>query len=492
MMIVWKPQTRKIILLVLKIFFVWLMLQFFLQTFVTFELWWNNIIWKIIWAWKEILIVMWAGLVIYVFAKNINCKNIQWLKSDIINRRYQLKLNQMPILKFIIVFLLTALVTLIISLLINKVWISNYILSAKYNLIGFFIFILSFIIARLFLNVEDLKIVNRYNKLFKVALVGAFFWWIMVWLMPNFLKFFGYNWLNYEWTIWEAPPAAYYTMINQWAVRNQFLFERPISFGFFLVALWPVFFMGVLKWKWKKQVWWWSIFYGIIVLSTLSRAAIWVWLLITMIMILLINFDKIKKIFWKLILPLLILIGVWGIFFYQNSGDRIHSNVWHIQLPLEWINIISDNSIFGRWAWYAWPASHQVCYNNLEDQRCEKIKEINDKYEITTIGFNPENQYIQIWIEYGLFGFLWRMIMFVWLNIIGYKVWMEQRSKKFSKNIRANGRIIIWLSLWILGLAIEGIVLHSFVDRMIVYPFMALFGLAYALYYKQTHERNIN
>jgi len=36
MMIVSQPQTRKIILLILKIFWVWLMLQFFLQTFVTF------------------------------------------------------------------------------------------------------------------------------------------------------------------------------------------------------------------------------------------------------------------------------------------------------------------------------------------------------------------------------------------------------------------------------------------------------------------------
>jgi hypothetical protein len=42
-------------------------------------------------------------------------------------------------------------------------------------------------------------------------------------------------------------------------------------------------------------------------------------------------------------------------------------------------------------------------------------------------------------------------------------------------------------SLWIAGLSICGFVLHSFIDRMIVYPFMALFGVIYGLY-KNTEE----
>jgi hypothetical protein len=33
-----------------------------------------------------------------------------------------------------------------------------------------------------------------------------------------------------------------------------------------------------------------------------------------------------------------------------------------------------------------------------------------------------------------------------------------------------------------LGLAIEWIVLHSLVDRMIVYPFMAIFAFTYAYF----------
>ncbi|MEI6673131.1 MAG: hypothetical protein WCL02_07615 [bacterium] len=33
-------------------------------------------------------------------------------------------------------------------------------------------------------------------------------------------------------------------------------------------------------------------------------------------------------------------------------------------------------------------------------------------------------------------------------------------------------------------------VLHSFVDRMIVYPFMALFAIAYGLYIKEKRSYN--
>jgi hypothetical protein len=39
-----------------------------------------------------------------------------------------------------------------------------------------------------------------------------------------------------------------------------------------------------------------------------------------------------------------------------------------------------------------------------------------------------------------------------------------------------------------LGLSIEGLVLHSFVDRMIVYPFMALFGMTFAAYRKNKQQ----
>jgi len=79
----------------------------------------------------------------------------------------------------------------------------------------------------------------------------------MLYFMPNLLKFFGYDWLIYEGTIGSRPPAAYYTQINKGFVRNQFLFERPISFGFWLIGFFPVFALGFLKnLSLKKKILW--------------------------------------------------------------------------------------------------------------------------------------------------------------------------------------------------------------------------------------------
>ena len=45
--------------------------------------------------------------------------------------------------------------------------------------------------------------------------------------------------------------------------------------------------------------------------------------------------------------------------------------------------------------------------------------------------------------------------------------------------------IMIAFSIGLFWLSIEWMVLHSFVDRMIVYPFVVLLGLYYAVYYKE-------
>jgi O-antigen ligase len=106
--------------------------------------------------------------------------------------------------------------------------------------------------------------------------------------------------------------------------------------------------------------------------------------------------------------------------------------------------------------------------------------------------YNPENQYLQIWLEYGIFWFAWRMYLYLWLHVIGRKAYKLEQDEhhKLMKKTRQYGMIIFALSLWLFGLTIEWIFLHSFVDRMIVYPFMAIFGLAYALYLKSLTNKH--
>jgi O-antigen ligase len=128
------------------------------------------------------------------------------------------------------------------------------------------------------------------------------------------------------------------------------------------------------------------------------------------------------------------------------------------------VNKIKEKPILGRGAASAWPASHHLW----------EWKE-----------YNPENQYLQIWIEYGLIAFIGWMYLYLFLNFVWFKAfkddYMDEKSSKEMKNLSL---IIFAFSLWMIGLSIEWLVLHSFVDRMIVYPFIALFGIYYASYYR--------
>ena len=53
------------------------------------------------------------------------------------------------------------------------------------------------------------------------------------------------------------------------------------------------------------------------------------------------------------------------------------------------------------------------------------------------------------------------------------------KGKKADHNIIKPLALLCAFGLGMFGLALEGLVLHSFVDRMIVYPFMLLYGLSY-------------
>ena len=145
----------------------------------------------------------------------------------------------------------------------------------------------------------------------------------------------------------------------------------------------------------------------------------------------------------------------------------------------------------GRGAGYSGPASHQLCYNEEEvidiftdidaishlDPRCEQIRKINIENQISTYGFNPENQYLQIIMEYGLIGFLF------WLATLGRILYYTAKAIRiYRKTEKSNHQKFLYYSLLgfgmgLLGLCAEGMLLHSLVDRMVVYPFFLLYGI---------------
>lgn len=154
----------------------------------------------------------------------------------------------------------------------------------------------------------------------------------------------------------------------------------------------------------------------------------------------------------------------------DNFLSRQYSDTGHVNEINIALEKVSEKPILWRWAASAWPASHHLA----------KGEE-----------YNPENQYLQIRIEYGLLWFLGWMYLYVFLQVIGYKAYKETTNSNYSKKVKEYGILLAALSLGLFWLSIEGLVLHSFVDRMIVYPFMAIFGIIYAWYlYEKKHSNS--
>lgn len=444
-----KERLDKILLILIKIFFIWLLLQFFLQTFVWFQLWRDWPVRSVIWMWKEIIILIFVGGIWYRTRKH---------------RLWQQLLNKLSVKWFVIILILFWILALLNGLAITQTWIWATVMSLRYSITGFVIFLVFSVISREFLD-QKYALERWYSKIIWRLIWGSLFWWAVVYFIPRLLEFAWYNQYNYEWDVNIAPPAAYYSQYNQWYVRNQFLFERPISRWFFLVAFWPMFFALCIKRRGWKAFVFGGWLYWLAVISTFSRAAWIAWIVQTWIILLIEYRNNLRKAFFYWGIPIILIF--WWVA-YLGRDQIIHrqfSNTGHlINLKLAFEKI-KDNPWFGDWPWTAGPASHHLW----------KGKE-----------YNPENQFLQIWIEYGIFWFIGWMILYLWFLWIGYKSLRMSFLEKTTKQQRYLWYILFTLSLGIFGLSICWLVLHSFVDRMIVYPFMAMFGLVYGQYKKLT------
>ena len=446
-------KFTKFFVIVFKIFAIGLLLQFLLQNFVTYILWRSGWIWNLIRLWKEIILIWLLIFILYFLRKNKQFKDFR---------------HKFPLKNFLIIFLSIFVVVLLVTLIFTKLSIADYVISMRYSMTGFLIFMIFFSLSFLFFWTKEIDLSDRYVKALKWLLIASLFRWGIIWLVPRALEFVWYNQFSLEWEIWARPPAAYYTQYDHGYVRNQFIFERPISRGFFLIALWPLFFMLALRHKWWREITFWSGMYAICVMSTFSRAARWAFFVQTFILIFLQLDSKIRKKAWYAIIPVLLWFAVLTYIGRDQIIWRSFSNTWHIKEIARALGKIAEKPIAWQWVSTAWPASHQV-----ED----------------VTAYNPENQYLQIWLEYGVFGFAWWMFLYLYLHYIGYVAYRREQQEKIIKKTRRFGKLVFAFSLWLLGLSIEWLVLHSFVDRMIVYPFMALFGIVYALYYKSVSKK---
>ncbi|MEI6425809.1 MAG: O-antigen ligase family protein [Candidatus Absconditabacteria bacterium] len=449
-----KFSSKDTLILISKIFFIGLLLQFFLQTFVSFGLGRNGTFWSLIWMRKEIIIIGLIGYAVYRLIKTHTLKSV---------------FDRLGIRWFALGIIILTVFVFLTSLLITHVSISTTIISLRYSITGFVVFIAFALISfKLFpkTTLQDSHIEVRYVRVIKRLLVGSLIWWLIIFFVPRLLEFAGYNKTNYEGDIGIAPPAVYYSQYNDGYARNQFLFERPISRGFFLIALWPLFFALALKKRKPGTIILWGSLYALAILSTFSRAAWIAWFLQTAILILVEYRQNLKKILLYGGLPLVLLFGTVTYLGRDQIINRQFSNTGHFDMIEIALGKIADKPRFGQGAASAGPASHHL----------GKGKE-----------YNPENQFLQIWIEYGIFGFLGWMSIFIRLHRIGIVAFKKSQIGHTNKQKKYFGFLLFACSLGIAGLSLCGLVLHSFIDRMIVYPFMAIFGIIYGLY-KNTEE----
>lgn len=101
-------------------------------------------------------------------------------------------------------------------------------MSIRYSMTGFLIFIIFFGIT--FIQPQEETTTMRYvNKMVKKILIGGLIWRGLLRLVPGLVEHAGYNIYGVEGEIGKAPPLIYHTQYNEGYIRNQFLFERPIS-----------------------------------------------------------------------------------------------------------------------------------------------------------------------------------------------------------------------------------------------------------------------
>jgi uncharacterized integral membrane protein len=410
-----------------KILCVGLLIHFLVHTLMTYGI---GIEMGPLWAWKELVIAVLFMIFLYVLIFHN-----QWKILFSTHRSFFLIVG---------VLALGVIGTLLIHLARIDAPITRRAMAMRYDYLWFMLLVLWWA-SSLFMQKETAeKLLKRYGRVIKRVLVGALIRWCIVAIKPWTLKLFGFNNYVFEWTVGMQPPAVYYTHINYWLPRSQFRFERPTTFWFWLTAFFPLFFMQFLRRRpWQEtRAWWWIYWLNIIL--TFSRAARWSWIIVVVVCIGLTSNLPRKKLLLRYWLPLLLWFGAILLVWREQIALRWYSNYGHMTMVKRGREMLIEKPL--RWRWWAsvGPWSHRDGW----------------------LAFNPENQFLQILIEFWKIGALPRLFLRGW----AIRIWIFARTKE-------NERIMAF-SLGMMTLTVSGMVLHSFADRMVVYPFMLLFGIA--------------
>lgn len=468
---------QSILMICICVFIWWLVIHFVLHTFVTYQLWFDWWWIRFIWLWKELLISFMIWIVLYYYRIIIWSWRLVWYHImtylstwrriphiSLTKLWYQQRVQRWTI--WIIMIIIWYIIFSSI-LALGVVWSTRYALwaSYKYNLIGFIVLILGIMIGTIIDKHHVDRLTASMILLLKIVVIWWILWYMVLLVRPHTLELLWYDSNVCEWSLVQAPPAVYRTELCFWSARNQFVFERPTSLWFWLIAWWPLFFV---LWMWYRKSYdtmhrW--LLRMIILMSTFSRAARWAQIIQIIVMSILIRRVQYKKVLLYVLCPLCIIIGGWLYMYDDHIISRYYSDVWHINETFKAINKVWQYPREWRGPGIAWPASHQL-------------------YSMDIAPYNPENQFLQILIEHGIIWWIWWIVAVISLSLIWllpyiyyvYTLWFIS-SRKIKRSLPEYSIHLLWYSLGVMWLLICWFVLHPWWDKMIIYPLMMMMGI---------------
>lgn len=440
------------------IFFIGMIIQFLAHTIFTYALHMPSWL-SFIRLWKEFIIVGLWWLSIYIL----------YIYRSYRNKLLENKKNLIIIISIMISFV----ISLLISVIIHNQSIVTFLISAKFNYIPLIILCVGILIGNIIEHEQKTKILDTIITTIKYVLIFSLIRYGILHTIPNILDWiwFSQPGMSIERTAWTPPPSLYLTDFYSGYVRNQWPFWWPLSLWFYLVSLRPLFFTKVLYKKKFSDVRGRWLLYISMVISTYSRATRIIFFVSCLLLWLILYKTYRKKIIlWWLIMLVLVWIYI-SLWWESSLFVRTRSDKWHIEFLQEWFALIKEN--FLRWLWAAsvWPWSNHI----------EWVKEV----------FNPENQYMQIRLEYGLFWMIWRFLSYLIVAWGSIKSYIHQFKNKYS-SIDNETLLYIGIGISIISLSIAGMVLHPFTDSSSMYPFMLLCGILLWSYTKWENHKNTN
>lgn len=433
------PKSEALTLKLMYIFLGGLLLQFVAQTFITYVIGRENTFTDILWLRKELFI----GILF-----------ILWRSSIIFQKKLRLFFRQAWFLRFLAGFVGWVVMTAIIHIGILQLPLTSRVLAFKYDFLGFVIFFAGLWCGYLLKDIQKKELIKWYTiRIMKLLLLWALLRYMIIFVKPGTLKLLGYDNFVYEGVVGQAPPAAYYNFLNYGVPRNQFLFERPITRWFFLIALRPLFFMQVLYKQPLRTTRARRGIYGINVFITFSRAARWARFMEILLLGALLAQWNVRRTLIRLIVPMIAIMAAIVYIGGKNLVHREYSTNGHRYMVQRGFEYLASSPRRGiGWA-SVWPGSHHLW----------------------GLAFNPENQFLQILVEFWI---VWSLGWFICYGILSWLgIYLRKKKDRQGDHLSAEEKeLLLSCSVGMVGLAIAGMVLHSFTDRMIVYPYMLIFG----------------